>query len=196
MPAGESQQVRGKAPRRHQTRREEGPWIDFVNRQRKHVISEGALRRLAGEVMKALHHSNRELSITFVGLAAMRRLNHQYRQKDKPTDVLSFPDPFEGLTPGTTVAETYEWRSHLGDVVIAPEVARRQAARAGIPFRREMQFLLLHGVLHLCGYDHETDHGEMERLERRLRVRLIGGAGKSGVRTRAAREVPGSGMTV
>ena len=91
----------------------------------------------------------------------MRRLNRTYRGKDAPTDVLSFPGQ-----------ETPEG-PHLGDVVIAVPVARRQAEAAGHSSERELRVLLLHGVLHCLGYDHETDDGTMERLERRLRRRWV-----------------------
>lgn len=91
----------------------------------------------------------------------MRRLNRTYRGKDAPTDVLSFPGQ-----------ETPEG-PHLGDVVIGVPVARRQAEAAGHSSDRELRILLLHGVLHCLGYDHETDDGTMERLERKLRRRWV-----------------------
>ena len=86
--------------------------------------------------------------------ARVRALNRLYRQKDAPTDVLSFPAGEPGV---------------LGDVVIAAGVARRQAAAAGHPLSTELRVLALHGLLHLLGYDHERDDGQMARLERRLR---------------------------
>lgn len=97
------------------------------------------------------------LGVRFSGDREMRRVNRQFRGKDKPTDVLSFPGD-EG---------------HLGDILISVPTARRQALEAGHPAERELKVLLLHGVLHCLGYDHETDQGEMERLERRLRRRWI-----------------------
>lgn len=87
----------------------------------------------------------------------MRRLNRTFRGKDAPTDVLSFPGGVtgEGL--------------HLGDVVVSVPTARRQARAAGHRSVRELELLLLHGVLHCMGHDHETDDGTMDRLEARLR---------------------------
>jgi probable rRNA maturation factor len=93
------------------------------------------------------------LGVRFCGDRQMRRVNREFRSQHKTTDVLSFPGE-EG---------------HLGDVLISIPVARRQAAEAGHSVERELKTLLLHGVLHCLGYDHETDQGEMERLERRLR---------------------------
>ena len=97
-----------------------------------------------------------EVSLAFVGDARIRALNRAFRRMDAPTDVLSFPSdepPF------------------LGDIVIAAGVARRQARRAGHGFGVEARVLALHGLLHLLGHDHETDQGQMERLEARLRRR-------------------------
>lgn len=91
----------------------------------------------------------------------MRRLNRSYRGKDYPTDVLSFP------------GETTPDGAHLGDVVISVPVARRQAAEAGHSPARELRVLLLHGVLHCLGHDHEADEGEMERLEAQIARRRI-----------------------
>jgi probable rRNA maturation factor len=100
------------------------------------------------------------LGVRFAGDRELRRVNRDFRGQDKPTDVLSFPgDPAETGPDGT----------HLGDVLISVPTARRQAAERGHSAERELKVLLLHGVLHCLGYDHETDRGEMERLERRLR---------------------------
>jgi probable rRNA maturation factor len=98
--------------------------------------------------------------VRFGGDRAIRRFNRDFRSKDQPTDVLSFPGD----------------AGHLGDIVISVPAARRQAAAAGHEPEREIRILLLHGVLHCLGYDHEVDGGEMERLERRLRRRWMGSA--------------------
>jgi probable rRNA maturation factor len=101
------------------------------------------------------------VSLVLVGDAAMRRLNREWRGKDYATDVLSFPDDEAPRVRGQL--------RHLGDVVIATGVARRQAADAGHSYGTELKVLALHGLLHLLGYDHETDAGQMARAERRLR---------------------------
>ena len=112
------------------------------------------LIRLLAEVAPAAL----SLGVRFASDREVRRANRAFRGKDKPTDVLSFPGEDGG---------------HLGDILISVPTARRQAAAAGQPVERELRILLLHGVLHCLGYDHETDQGEMERLERRLRKRWI-----------------------
>ena len=94
----------------------------------------------------------------------MRELNRRWRGKRGTTDVLSFPA--EQAEFEKTVGAT------LGDVVISVERAGAQAAEHELGFEREVEQLILHGVLHLCGYDHETDDGEMNALELRLRRRL------------------------
>jgi probable rRNA maturation factor len=94
------------------------------------------------------------VTVAVVSDGRVRQLNRQYRETDQPTDVLSFPADEPG---------------YLGDVVIARGVARRQARAAGHSLSTELRVLALHGLLHLLGYDHETDGGQMRRIERRLR---------------------------
>jgi probable rRNA maturation factor len=94
--------------------------------------------------------------IAMITDARMRRINKQFRRKDYATDVLSFP----AMLPGS-----------LGEMAIATGVMRRQARAAGHSEAVEARVLALHGLLHLLGYDHETDHGEMRRVEERLRKR-------------------------
>lgn len=94
------------------------------------------------------------VAIAVVPDARVRSLNRRYRKKDQNTDVLSFPANDEAF---------------LGDIVIATGVARRQANAAGHSLQTELRILALHGLLHLLGYDHEQDTGQMARLERRLR---------------------------
>jgi probable rRNA maturation factor len=105
-------------------------------------------------------------AVRFTSDREMRRLNRDFRGKDKTTDVLSFP--------GETAPTGHHVEGHhLGDVVIAVPTARRQAEERGGEVERELRTLLLHGVLHCLGYDHETDNGAMERLERKLRRRWL-----------------------
>jgi probable rRNA maturation factor len=102
------------------------------------------------------------VTIVLTGDAAMRRLNREWRGVDRATDVLSFPNDDDG-------PRVRGQARHLGDIVIATGVARRQAASARHAYATELKVLALHGLLHLLGYDHETDQGQMRRLELRLR---------------------------
>ncbi len=102
----------------------------------------------------------------------MRRLNRQFRGIDSVTDVLSFPAE-AARSRGVRDAARVAGRPHaLGDLAIATGVARRQARDCGHSLETEIRVLALHGLLHLLGYDHHTDQGEMRRLEERLRRRV------------------------
>lgn len=107
-----------------------------------------------------------DVSVLLTGDKQIRRWNREFRGKNKATDVLSFPaaplDGPEGSIPAPIA----------GDLAISVETADRQAAEHGHTLAEEIRILLLHGTLHLAGYDHETDNGEMARLEQRLRAKL------------------------
>jgi len=135
--------------------------LDLVlfNRQRRRRLPRAQLGRTLRGAARSLRRSG-ELALVFTGDGAMRTLNRRYRHKDRPTDVLSFPGP--GGPHG------------LGDVVISVPSAERNARRFGRRLDEELQLLALHGFLHVLGYDHETDDGTMERVELRLRRRLLG----------------------
>jgi len=120
--------------------------------------SAASARRFLRRAGRAARRNADDVSVLFCGDALMRRLNRSYRGKDRTTDVLSFPA--EGP------------RGFLGDLVISLPEARRQSRRESVPYDAVVRKLLLHGLLHLFGYDHESDHGEMEALEARLRRRL------------------------
>ena len=107
-----------------------------------------------------------DVTIALVSDRQIRELNRRFRRKDRVTDVLSFPAG-SALTDGPSSPAS----RFLGDIVIAPGVAGRQARAAGHTLDMELRVLALHGLLHLLGYDHERDGGEMARLERRLRRR-------------------------
>lgn len=115
------------------------------------------LRSLLGELAPGAD----SLAVRFVSAREMRELNRTFRQRNESTDVLSFPGE-----------DTPEGR-HLGDIVISVPTARRQAAAARLELDREIRQLVLHGVLHCLGYDHETDNGRMAALEARLRQRFL-----------------------
>jgi probable rRNA maturation factor len=141
-----------------------------------------APRALAGTVIIAIVTDRR-----------MRALNRQFRGVDASTDVLSFP-AFAGLSSDTRRMSASARASgpgpggYLGDIAIARGVAARQAKSAGHALATEFRVLALHGLLHLAGYDHETDDGEMARVEARLRRKggLTGGLIERAGRTRPA----------
>jgi probable rRNA maturation factor len=119
-------------------------------------VSQAALERFAGRARRAAGLRG-QVNVLVTGDAEVRRLNRQFRHKDRTTDVLSFP----GMDP-----------SFAGDIAISAATAARNARRLGHSTAQEMKVLLLHGLLHLAGYDHEADQGEMARKEQRLRREL------------------------
>ena len=117
--------------------------------------------RLLGRLMHATGRTGSGVTLLLSSDAAVRRLNRTFLGRDRTTDVLSFPAG-GGLEPG---------RPHLGDLVVSLPQARRQARRARWSLEDELSLLVTHGFLHLLGYDHEQDSGEMKRLEEDLLAR-------------------------
>ena len=140
--------------------RADGPPVVFsdmvILRQPVAGTSREALERFAGRARRAAGLRG-EVNVLVTGDAELRRLNRRFRHKDEPTDVLSFA----GLDD-----------SFVGDIAISAATASRNARRLGHSPAQELKVLLLHGVLHLAGYDHETDDGKMARKEQRLRRKL------------------------
>jgi probable rRNA maturation factor len=126
----------------------------LLNRQRKHRIDSRGIRRFLAGLVTEVGRPEACFSVVFVTDKAMHSYNLRYRHIDKPTDVLSFPG-HDG---------------YLGDILISTETAWKQARKsATLSFDDNIRRLLLHGILHLSGYDHETDNGEMRAIERQLR---------------------------
>jgi probable rRNA maturation factor len=137
----------------------------IVNLQRKLKLDAKSFEPFLEQAIAALPEANGgDAAVAFVSDRRMTELNRFFRGKDSTTDVLSFqhePDEFEGGTPG-----------FLGDIVISVEQANRQADENGLTLENEIKQLILHGLLHLCGFDHETDQGQMNRREIALRDTL------------------------
>ena len=131
--------------------------IEVVNRQRGKKIDTEEWSGFADKALNTIGKHGSSATIAFVSDQRIRNLNRQFRNIDRPTDVLSFPAGDD---------------TNLGDIAISVETAAAQAKENGLPFETEIAQLILHGLLHLSGYDHETDNGEMNRLELRLRKKL------------------------
>ena len=129
--------------------------IEVVNRQRTSKVPARDWSELAARILRQIGREESSATIAFVSDRKSRELNQRFRGIDRPTDVLSFPTDDDG--------------SNLGDIAVSVETARRQAKANKLTLEGEIAQLILHGLLHLCGYDHETDNGEMNRLELRLR---------------------------
>ncbi len=159
----------------------------ILNRQRRIRIPIRNLERFTASAMELLHLPVESFAVCLVTDREMTRWNRAYRGKDRPTDVLSFPSDENPRQASDTrksksgikrdarfsgSAFASHDAAYLGDIAIAPAVARNNAVRWGRTFEDEMRILILHGILHLLGYDHEADTGQMDRRERRLRRAL------------------------
>ena len=168
----------------------------ILNQQRRVRVSVSGLEKFLAAARKRLRLAPRSLTVALVTDAQIARWNRAYRGKNRPTDVLSFPADVSQAQPATarkhrqqrparskratrfsasraaSASASESLPGYLGDIAIAPAVARRNAQRFGRAFDYEMRILILHGILHLLGYDHETDSGQMDRRENRLRREL------------------------
>jgi probable rRNA maturation factor len=164
----------------------------ILNRQRAVRVARGPLEAFLRRVENEMDLGDSDVTVCLVSDAEIARMNEAFRKKRGPTDVLSFPSEEKLRTfvkrrkkIYTEVAETTEdteksranqasrtMQTYLGDIAIAPLTARRYAKKNGRSLSNELRVLILHGVLHLLGYDHETDRGEMDRIERKMRRRF------------------------
>jgi probable rRNA maturation factor len=144
-------------------------------------VSAATVKATTVKILKLLEaeispkHIN-ELHVLFINDAKMREINFEFRSKDKPTDVLSFPQFTPRQIRGDLAAPESSG-TYLGDLVVSTETTLRQAKRFGVTPRAELIRLLVHGLLHLCGYDHEkvsaTEAQRMRRRERAIRKELL-----------------------
>ena len=133
----------------------------------RHTVRRSSFKHLAQRILVAVGEGKSELSVELIGDVRMRRLNREYRKQDRVTDVLAFPIR-EAILPQGENPTT----NMLGDVVISLPTAVRHAREVGRSIDVELATLLIHGVLHLCGYDHERGLREAARMSRRERALL------------------------
>jgi probable rRNA maturation factor len=132
--------------------------VQVQDRQRRFKVYGRSVESFCYGILQKLGKTGWALSVTFVGPKVMQAINHDYRGKDYPTDVLSFHYP----------GETIDGIPFLGEIIVAPGVAWARARNSSGGGEHEVRKLLVHGILHLMGYDHETDQGEMNRLQSRI----------------------------
>jgi probable rRNA maturation factor len=138
--------------------------LEVVNHQRKIKFDVKLFREFSRKAIEVSSEvKDKTATIVFVSDRKMRSLNKNFRGKNSTTDVLSFPFKADEFETG---------EDNLGDVVISVEQAQKQASENNLDFEAEIKQLILHGILHLCGFDHETDAGEMNRRELELRDKL------------------------
>jgi len=153
-----------------------------VNLQRKLKLDSKSFTEFSAQLSASIDGiADADFSVAFISDRRMKELNAFFRGKTMTTDVLSFPheaDEFEGksyaFTHGNDDKLTPEEKipTFLGDIVISVEQAQRQAEENDLTLETEIKQLILHGLLHLCGFDHETDDGEMNKRELQLRRKL------------------------
>ncbi len=139
---------------------------------RKYKICHGKIKQIASITCAQLRFKRFALGVSFVSLGRIRELNKEFRGIDRPTDVLAFP-----LYLRAGVRQGHPFGHVLGDVVICVAVAAESAARLGQSLGREVCFLLVHGILHLCGYDHQQPQEEAVMLAEQRRILSILGEG-------------------
>jgi probable rRNA maturation factor len=132
--------------------------VQVLNKQRLFKMNRDSVALFCLRVIRLVAEKEGTLSVVFLNPARMRAINGAYRGRDYATDVLSF----------SYERTRMEGKQFLGEIIIAPEIAAVQARRYGTPVEREIRKLLVHGILHLLGYNHETDKGEMNQLQNRL----------------------------
>lgn len=137
--------------------------IEVVSRQRKVTMDCERWQVFSERALKSIRKERQDATIAFVSDRQIKDLNKRFRKINKPTDVLSFPAGDEMGTASSL---------NLGDIAISVERAEIQAQDNRMTFDDEIAQLILHGLLHLCGYDHETDNGQMNKLELQLRRKL------------------------
>jgi len=136
--------------------------IDWSSRSKMRGPGEQSLGKLLQSLRDRLAPEAQGMSLTYVDDRGMRKLNREHRGKNMTTDVLSFPSSVEkGAFP------------HLGDIVISLPTADKMAKKFGVSRRREVETLVIHAFLHLCGHDHEVDRGEMMTLQAQLERELL-----------------------
>jgi probable rRNA maturation factor len=136
--------------------------VEIINRQQKIKVETEVFQLFAEYAINQIS-VHKSITIAFVSDSKIKELNQDFRGKNSTTDVLSFP--YEA-------AEFEAEDDFLGDIIISLEQAKRQARENNLTFELEVKQLILHGILHLLGYDHETDEGQMNALELQLREKF------------------------
>jgi len=147
----------------------------ILNQQHEVRVGKRPLESFLRRVKRELGINQSDVTVCLVSDKVMARLNQNFRRKKGPTDVLSFPaiarQKRARLRRKSATANSAN-REYLGDIAISPSTARRYAKKNNRPLPSELRVLILHGVLHLLGYDHEIDRGEMDKIEQKLRKRF------------------------
>lgn len=138
--------------------------IEIFNQQNVIKLEPLSFHNFTANAVKEIPaNGKKSVTILFASDTKIKQLNNQFRERNSPTDVLSFPNETDDFNLDDEA---------LGEIIISVEQANRQAIENNLPLELEIKQLILHGILHLCGFDHETDNGEMNELELQLREKL------------------------
>lgn len=153
--------------------RDEDPMILIKNKIRRIAIKTGALKRDVQKLLDILGYSDFDLGILLTTNKTIRKYNKQYRGKDKPTDILSFPF-YPDIKPGQRIKAKTEAEKNLGDIIVSLEYVMDDAKRLGVIFKEYLLLVLIHGICHLIGYTHDTDkaYEQMQEKENELLKKL------------------------
>jgi len=147
--------------------------ILIKNKIRKISVNTNTLKKDAQKLLDVLRYSNFDLGILLTTNKTIRKYNKQYRGKDKPTDILSFPF-YPDLKPGQSIKTKTEETKNLGDIIISLEYVKHDAKQSGIIFKKHLQRVLVHGICHLIGHTHDTNkaYDQMQKKENELLEKL------------------------
>ncbi|MGQ9618438.1 MAG: rRNA maturation RNase YbeY [Candidatus Aminicenantia bacterium] len=136
--------------------------VKFIKKVKGYTINIGEMRKVAEKILKHFGREEEFITVVFCGNRYIRKLNALYLSRNGPTDVISF-----------SINEETEDGKYLGDIVISIPYALKSSQENKEPLENEIKMLIIHGILHLIGYDHERDSGEMEKEEERLRKTIL-----------------------
>ncbi len=143
--------------------------IVIRNTQRKVKLNTQQIKKEAQGILDILGYHDFDLGIWFTTNTTIHDYNRTYRHKDKPTDILSFPN-YPELKAGDRIVATHEDERNLGDLILAPEYIAADAKRLRVPFEKRMRRLLVHGICHLLGYDHIEDADYKVMLKQEMAI--------------------------
>ena len=131
-----------------------------INNLSRCVLNKKTFSTVAKKVLLGENRTRENISLAFVNTREIKKLNKKFRKKNKPTDVLSF-DLKESL------GSAQDGKKYLGEIIICPEIVRANAKKYGVPIKKEMLKVFIHGILHLCGYDHEGSEKKTQEMEKK-----------------------------
>ncbi len=129
-----------------------------VSNQTKYTVDKKVFSAVAKKVLLGENRGTEIVSLAFLNKAEMKKLNNKFRKKNKPTDVLSFDLSTQG-------GSVFDGKSFLGEIIICPDIVKENAKTCKVSVKSEMMKVFVHGILHLCGYDHEKSEKEADEME-------------------------------